>query len=184
MKIRRVVVANVDGKSRVIADGTPPRTTVAVETPGFTQSFAWSTPPAPPTGYDGTDPTPGAATLLPAPGGSSLLVLTLPPDSVYAQPDFDPVAAGAEAARNSPGIANLFEPENPGMHTTPTVDYDAVLDGEVWLELTDGEVHLQAGDIVIQHGTRHAWRNKSDKPTTVLAVLIGGRESGAVDGGQ
>jgi mannose-6-phosphate isomerase-like protein (cupin superfamily) len=173
MKVRRVLVANSDGISRVIEDGEPPRSTVAVETPGFAQTLVWCTPPVPALDYAGTDPTTDAPTLLPQPGGTSFIILTFPPDAVYADPTFDPAAAGAEAARNSPGLAELFEPDNPGMHTTPTVDYDVVLDGELWLALTDGEVRLTAGDVVVQHGTRHAWQNKSDKPATLLAVLIG-----------
>jgi mannose-6-phosphate isomerase-like protein (cupin superfamily) len=173
MKVRRVVVANTDGVSRVIEDGEPPRATVAVETPGFEQALVWYTPPVPALDHPGPDPTVTTPTLLPKPGGTSSIILTFPPDTVYADPGFNPAAAGAEAARNSPGIAEQFEADNPGMHTTPTVDYDVVLDGEVWLELTDGEVRLTAGDVVVQHGTRHAWRNKSDKPATLLAVLIG-----------
>ncbi len=36
-----------------------------------------------------------------------------------------------------------------------------MLEGEIWLELDDGaEVHLREGDVAIQCGTRHAWRNK------------------------
>jgi quercetin dioxygenase-like cupin family protein len=51
-----------------------------------------------------------------------------------------------------------------------------VLDGEVWLELDDGkEVHLRAHDIVIQNGTRHAWRNKGTKSVKMAFVLIGAR---------
>ena len=51
----------------------------------------------------------------------------------------------------------------PGMHTTATIDFEVVLDGEIWLELDDGvEVHLRAGDTVVQNGTRHAWRNHGD----------------------
>ena len=60
------------------------------------------------------------------------------------------------------------------MHTTPTVDYGVVLDGEVWLELDDGKtVHLKEHDVVVQNGTRHAWRNKGTKPATMAFVLIG-----------
>jgi mannose-6-phosphate isomerase-like protein (cupin superfamily) len=177
VKFRRVLVANVDGVSRVVEDGEPPRTAVAVHTPGFASALAWSTPPVP--DLAGEDTTVQATTLLPAPGATSAILLTLPPDSVYANPDMDHASAGAEAARNSPGLAELFEPDAPGMHTTPTVDYDVVLEGEVWLELTDGEVHLTQGDMVVQHGTRHAWRNKSDMPATILAVLIGSDQSGA-----
>jgi len=56
------------------------------------------------------------------------------------------------------------------MHTTDSVDYVLVLDGEVWLELDDGELtRLRAGDTVIQNGTRHAWRNQGTESVT-LAV--------------
>jgi hypothetical protein len=47
----------------------------------------------------------------------------------------------------------------------------------VWLELSDGkEVRLTAGDIVVQHGARHAWRNKSRSGAIVAAILIGARQ--------
>ena len=45
---------------------------------------------------------------------------------------------GAEQAQHLPGLAELFETENPGMHTTEPVDYDIVLEGEIWLELDNG----------------------------------------------
>jgi quercetin dioxygenase-like cupin family protein len=49
-----------------------------------------------------------------------------------------------------------------------------VLSGEVWLELDDGaEVHLQPGDCVIQNGTRHAWRNRSQQPCVIAVALVG-----------
>jgi hypothetical protein len=42
------------------------------------------------------------------------------------------------------------------------------------LELDDGLLTpLSAGDILIQDGTRHAWRNRSDRPVTMAFVLIG-----------
>jgi hypothetical protein len=31
-----------------------------------------------------------------------------------------------------------LEPDNPGMHTTDTIDFEVVLSGEVVLELDDG----------------------------------------------
>jgi len=175
MELRRVVVANDDsGASLVVEDGTPPRNHDFDHIPGFSQTLVWATAPRPELPYSGGDPTPDVTSLVPEPGGTLLVVLTLPPDAVFADPSFDPAAAGAESLEHSPGIAELFEPDNPGMHTTPTVDYDIVLDGEVWLELSDGrEVRLAAGDVVVQHGARHAWRNKGDRPATIAAVLIG-----------
>jgi hypothetical protein len=35
--------------------------------------------------------------------------------------------------------------------------------------------HLKQGDVAIQGGTRHAWRNKSSKVTTMCFVLIGAK---------
>jgi quercetin dioxygenase-like cupin family protein len=52
--------------------------------------------------------------------------------------------------------------------------FEYVLSGEVWLELDDGkEVHLRAGDVVVQNGTRHAWRNKNTEPCRLVICLIG-----------
>ena len=60
------------------------------------------------------------------------------------------------------------------MHTTDSVDYVLVLDGEAWLELDDGQVsHLRAGDVVVQNGTRHAWRNLGTEPVTLAVVQVG-----------
>ena len=74
-----------------------------------------------------------------------------------------------------------MEPDAPGMHTTATIDFEVVLDGEVWLELDDGvEVHLRPGDTVVQNGTRHAWRNHGDT-TARLAVFIIGAHHARID---
>jgi len=64
--------------------------------------------------------------------------------------------------------------DEPGMHTTDTVDYDIVLSGEIWMELDDGaEVHLKPFDYVVQNGTRHAWRNRSSENCVMACVLVG-----------
>lgn len=56
---------------------------------------------------------------------------------------------------------------NPGalspMHRTVSLDYGVVLEGEVELILDSGETRLmKRGDVSIQRGTNHAWKNKSD----------------------
>ena len=77
-----------------------------------------------------------------------------------------------------PGLAGVMEPEHPGMHTTDTVDLDLVISGEVWLELDDGiEVHLEAGDSVVQNGTRHSWHNRTNEPCVIFVTLLGARRS-------
>jgi quercetin dioxygenase-like cupin family protein len=48
------------------------------------------------------------------------------------------------------------------MHQTVSLDYGIVLEGEVELILDSGETRLmKRGDICIQRGTMHAWRNTS-----------------------
>lgn len=89
--------------------------------------------------------------------------------------------AGRRCGRRGPQpVRQRDEPLEPdGMHTTPTVDYGLVLQDEIVLELDDGQcTQLSAGDIVIQNGTRHAWRNRSDKPVTMAFVLIGTNRDG------
>ena len=63
---------------------------------------------------------------------------------------------------------------HPFMHRTETIDYAVVLAGEIVLLLDDEEVHLKAGDVVIQRGTNHAWSNRSNQPCRMLYVLIDG----------
>ncbi|MCI0151409.1 cupin domain-containing protein [Paraburkholderia sediminicola] len=103
-----------------------------------------------------------------------MLKVVFPPDSVFASSDFDPGAAGAEYQAKLSGLAEAFEQDNPGMHRTDSLDYAVVLDGEIWLELDDSrETHLVQHDIVVQTGTRHAWRNRSNRSATMLFVLLG-----------
>jgi uncharacterized cupin superfamily protein len=49
------------------------------------------------------------------------------------------------------------------MQKTGTLDLCLILEGEVTLVLDTEEVHLKAGDTVVQRGTNHAWSNRSDK---------------------
>lgn len=52
--------------------------------------------------------------------------------------------------------------ESP-MHRTNSIDYGIVLSGRVELELDDGVVETcKAGDVIVQRGTIHLWRNASD----------------------
>ena len=178
MKVRRVVTGHESGKSVIRNDGSPLWAKDFVHTPGFSSALVWATPSQPLIPVESKDPIASVTSFIPAPGETRLLVVTFPPDSVMASPDFNPVAAAKEQAEECPGLVECFEPDNPGMHTTPTVDYGVVLDGEIWLELDDGTTTLlKRHDIVIQNGTRHAWRNKGTAPATLAFILIGARRS-------
>lgn len=176
MKIRRVVVSSdANGQGTVVSDGPAPRSEAFNSYPGFAASLLWSLPPAPDVGASVAvrDTTPQAR-FVPGPGGTCVMIVTFPPDSVMFRADFDPAAFGAECAARLPGLAEAFEPDSPGMHTTDSIDYDVVLDGQITLDLGDGrEVALGRHDVCVQHGVRHAWRNRSDRPATMLFVLVG-----------
>lgn len=175
MSIRRVVTGiNSSGKAVVVSDGPTPRTASFKHVPGMQVSLLWNAEAGTQVGTTNDDTTAQAASWLPEPGGSTLMVIVLPPDSVMATPEFDPTAAGGEYMQHLPGLAEKFEMDAPGMHTTDSIDYGVVLDGEVVLELDDGKTTLlKKNDVVVQNGTRHAWRNPSSKPVTMLFVLTG-----------
>ena len=44
--------------------------------------------------------------------------------------------------------------------------------GEIDMLLDETEVHLTAGDVVVQRGTYHAWANRGTEPCRVAFVLI------------
>jgi mannose-6-phosphate isomerase-like protein (cupin superfamily) len=87
-------------------------------------------------------------------------------------------AAVAEFESKFPGALAIMEPENPGMHTSDTIDFLYVVSGQAVLELDDGvEVELKAGDTVVQNGTRHRWHNRSHAPCHVVGAFIGAYRS-------
>jgi mannose-6-phosphate isomerase-like protein (cupin superfamily) len=172
---RRIVTGIVNGESVVQSDEPlPPYKFKSV--PGYEHTLIWVNPAVPDLSKERRfDSYPDS--VVPGPGGTSLHFVTLPPGSVFADPSFDAAAAQEEALVRLRGLADHFEKEDPAMHKTNTVDYSIVYDGEIWMELDDGEtVHLESGDVVVQNGTRHAWRNKGTNPVTMLFFLNGAKE--------
>ena len=169
---RRLVTRNVNGKSEVQSD----EHVQAYEfktVPGYEHTLIWLNAATPDLRNEQRfDRYPDS--VVPGPGGTSLHFVTFPPDSIFADPSFNGAAARDEALIRLRGLADHFEKEDPGMHKTNTVDYAVVYDGEIWLELDDSEtLHLTRGDVVVQNGTRHAWRNRGAKPVTMLFFLNG-----------
>jgi len=66
-----------------------------------------------------------------------------------------------------------FAPGNAGRnHRTDSLDYAVVLSGEIDMDLDGSEVHLQAGDVIVQRGTIHNWINRGTEPCVIAFVLI------------
>ena len=171
---RRIVTGNVDGKSVVQSDEQM-QVYQFKSVPGYEHTLIWLNVAIPDLSQEQRfDRYPDS--VVPGPGGTSLHFVTFPPASVFADPSFDGEAASKEALIRLRGFADHFEEEDPAMHKTNTVDYAIVYDGEIWLELDNNEtLHLKRGDVVVQNGTRHAWRNKGTNPVTMLFFLNGAR---------
>jgi hypothetical protein len=174
MKIRRIVTGRDErGHSVFVSDDFAPRAQSFASIPGHAMAQLWTTPALPALLEQSRDPTLDRASLIPSQGGTSIAMFDFPPDTVMQNP-VDGVQAFNELSAALPGLIETFEPDNPGMHTTATIDYGIILEGELWLELDNGQSRLvKAGDVVIQNGTRHAWRNKSERIARALFVMIG-----------
>ena len=176
--VRRVVTGHdARGKAVVVSDGEPPSVLTTPKRPGYWQRQVWVTRETPAAINGEVDPTVGFAQLLPPANGSVIRVIEFPPDATFIH-NVDAEAARATfAAMGAEHVSTHGEkPPHPLMHKTKTVDYGIVLSGEITMVLDDSETHLQAGDIVIQRGTNHAWSNRSDEPCRMAFILIDGKE--------
>ncbi|PVI04308.1 hypothetical protein DM02DRAFT_692741 [Periconia macrospinosa] len=93
------------------------------------------------------------------------------------------VASGGTVLRMVDVPPNSTSP----MHRTVSLDYGIVLEGEFDLVLDSGEVRrMKRGDIAVQRGTMHAWRNPHPTEWGRLMfvlqpcqpVVVGGQELG------
>ena len=171
--IRRVVTGDgPDGKSRVIEDAPAASVKTVAERPGYRAVNVWRTTdfPCPVSAEDSVGQHKG---ILPTKGGTILRIIDFPPEPK------DPAELKRRLHATFGGIyadaAHDKNARHPGMHTTDTIDYAIVLEGEIWSVMDEGETLLRAGDVLIQRGTNHAWANRSDKTARIAFVLMDGR---------
>jgi naringenin degradation protein FdeH len=154
--VRRVVTGvDDDGRSVFVSDGPANGSAQWAE--------VWVTDPV--LGLDAVvDPHDGPMVLEPPAGGSAWRVFEVPPDDVMRE-------------QMGSAVGHMDGVEADGFHTTSTVDLVMVLEGEIALELDDGEVLLGPGDCVVQRATRHAWRNRSGGRVRMMAVMLSLQEA-------
>ncbi len=175
--VRRVVTGHdATGKAIVMSDDAPPHVTRPEHQPGLAFHELWNTQSTPgPVSFDEPEPTDLHRDTHPPKGGTVIRMVDIPPEGPDG-PEFD-----KETARKlfeKVGLAENAEHTLPGrhplMHRTESVDYGVVLEGQIVLLLDDSEVVLEAGDLVVQRGTIHAWTNRTDKITRMLFILTDG----------
>lgn len=149
--MRKVVTGEgPDGRSYVLSDGTAD----VAEVGSMDLELLWRGDSAPIVPNDGKS---GTEVSFPPPGGVWVITWTIPPGGTGEDPEDIVQSTG----------------ERPGFHSTDSVDVNIVLSGSVVLELDDGEVELQAGDLVVVNGSRHAWQNRSAETVRVLSAIVG-----------
>lgn len=168
-ELRRVVTSlDAAGKAVVLFDGENPHREVR-PLRGNISRAVWSTDCAPAEMQGDTDRARGIKTTSPANGGTIFRVIDYPP----AKPEQEALDANARMRElaHEPAIKGL-PPRHPFMHRTRSVDYAIILSGEIDMLLDDSQVHLKAGDVIVQQGTNHAWVNRSDEVCRIAFVLV------------
>lgn len=162
--VRRLVTIDDErGRSRALEDGAAPDVRTDPARPDFASTLIWGTDRTP---ARNVRPSRVAHSLLPPRGGSICRIVAFPPDAAHRG------RAGEKEARAffaSMGAAQAHAPASgqPYMQKASALDFCLVLEGRITLVLDTEEVHLEAGDVVVQRGTRHAWSNRSDRPCLV-----------------
>src|SRR6185437_5456590 len=138
-------------------DGPSPDRRTDPARPGFVAERMWVSQDSPPTITDYRDPVKGAHTIEPPKNGTVCRVVTFPPDDTFKGKVGAAEVAAFFNAMGSPQ-ASTYSPKapHPYMQKTQTLDLCLVLEGEITLVLDTAEVHLKAGDTVVQRGTNHA----------------------------
>jgi len=173
MDIRRVVTGHDKNGKAIVVDDQMVAPVVLSLVPGHEFHRLWGADSVRSFPDDGSAPASGD--YFPPVGGFRFGFFTIPPEGGPGiPPDIDLEAALAEYEGLLPGMGKYVEPDDPGMHTTATVDYGIVISGQATLELDDGaKVILNPGDTYIQNGTRHRWSNTGDVPAVMAITLIG-----------
>ena len=99
MQGNRVVTGhNASGKAEVILSGPVPGNSEFEHNPGFSAAVVWQTAAELRITPHAVDSALGLESVMPMVGGTTAMVVSFPPDSLSAGPDFDPEKAGAEFA--------------------------------------------------------------------------------------
>src|SRR5208337_1304370 len=73
-------------------------------------------------------------------------------------------------------VVNYAPGVKPFPHGNDWIDYTIIISGEIDMQLDDAtEVHLKAGDVVVQRSTIHNWVNRGTENCTVAFVRVGAK---------
>ena len=164
--VRRIVTGHRHGKAVVLFDGPAPNQKRR-QASGLVSTLLWATDETPADIAGSADRAAREIGVPPPAEGSIFRVVDFPPEQG---------PRSREAILREMGVAEAGSARHHGMHRTRSVDYAVVIEGEIYMLLDDSEVHLRAGDVLVQQGTNHAWVNRGNAPCRIAFVLIDARE--------
>lgn len=175
--VRRVVTGHDrNGKAIVLSDGLVERVYTNPVRPGHRSSDIWETRGMPvQIAREEADPVAIVERFL-SPLGIKIRISELEPEPASVR-NLDPQQAAQWYKDSGHPSSSTFGQggRHPLLHRTETIDYAVVLEGQMTLVMDDREIVLNAGDVVVQRGTNHAWSNRSSKRVRMLYILIDGR---------
>lgn len=175
-QIRRVVTGHDGtGKAIVVTDGPSPHKIVRPDV-GTVNRQMWMTDRTPADISGSADPAVAHQGIPPPTAGTVFRIIDFPPTTDAEIAKLDPDFLSKVIPHGSHVPSKYRPASHPFMHRTRSIDYALVLAGEIDMKLDEEEIHLKAGDILIQQGTNHAWINRSGKTCRIAFILIDAAE--------
>jgi naringenin degradation protein FdeH len=173
-KIRRIVTGHdAKGRSIFISDAPSPHVMTLQGIPTFGVTEIWQTESTPADNRKAQDPCKVPVQLAPPKGGTVVRVVEFPPDKHWIKSADRDRAFASMGSSGAKALAHdASASRHPMMHRTQTIDYAIILSGEIWALMDKSEKKMEAGDVLVQRGTNHAWSNRSSKPCLVAFALI------------
>lgn len=142
---------------------------------GVTNTLLWTTDSVPADLSSQEDAALRKIGIAPPAGGTIFRVVEFAPQPEITA-DYESRLKMMQAIGLAPEGPTREHPRDAGMHRTRTMDYAVIMSGEIDMLLDDSEVHLKAGDVVVQRGTNHAWVNRGNAPCRVAFILIDAKD--------
>ena len=168
LRSTRRIVTGHDAKGKAVVLYDAPVQAKQRSAGGNGMTLLWTTQESPVDVSDSADRGASHAGVPPAPDGTVFRIVDFAPAQPHAAPvDHHQilVSMGIDPATQGYG-------RHANTHRTRTIDYALVLDGEIDMLLDDTEIHVKAGDMLVQQATNHAWVNNGTKPCRIAFILI------------
>jgi mannose-6-phosphate isomerase-like protein (cupin superfamily) len=173
--IRRVVTGkDASGKAIAMIDSVA-ASVHHREQLGVTNTVLWVTDSAPADLSNSEDAANKKVGIVPPLSGTIFRVVEFAPQREV-KADYQTKLRLFQGLGVAPEGESREKPRDPTMHRTKTIDYAVILAGEIDMLLDDFDIHLKAGDVVIQRGTNHAWVNRGDQPCQVAFVIVDAKD--------